>query len=457
MPSRSWKGRHESVRRLMMYVCVIGLMFLVPIRASAASTTLRVICFQGAAAAEALQIKSDEYMRQNPEVNIILDVTPFSTMREKMVIDFVGGTGRYDVVYVPTSWMPEFKKSGFLHPLNPYLDKDPVDGWPNDYPRTLLDPLFDEQGNILGIPIHDGPLMFYYRKDLFSDPKLKQQFKAEYGYELLPPINWNQFLDISRFFTKAYNPNSPTEYGTVVAAKQGGQQLPYEFFLLLKSHGGEILDENLKPVFNSDIGVKALKYLISLINEHKVVPPGVTTYDQQESGQYYLDGKCAMHWNWSHIAAYAELAEKSRIVGKNAWSAIPTARPDGKHVSQAGHWNWSISEQSKNKEEAYKLLKFLVSPDADKLVGLTGGISCRISNHNDAEMLEKFPFYAEITKLLQEGAIYYAPPIAEYAQLADILSFALSEAIAGSKDPREALDKAANDVENMMRKAGYYK
>ena len=80
-----------------------------------------------------------------------------------------------------------------------------------------------------------------------------------------------------------------------------------------------------------------------------------------------------------------------------------------------------------------------------------------LHDENDAEMLEKFPFYAEITKLLQEGAIYYAPPIAEYAQLADILSFALSEAIAGSKDPREALDKAANDVENMMRKAGYYK
>ena len=32
--------------------------------------------------------------------------------------------------------------------------------------------------------------MYFYRKDLFADPKNQADFKAKYGYDLAPPTTW---------------------------------------------------------------------------------------------------------------------------------------------------------------------------------------------------------------------------------------------------------------------------
>jgi ABC-type glycerol-3-phosphate transport system substrate-binding protein len=49
------------------------------------------------------------------------------------------------------------------------------------------------------------------------------------------------------------------------------------------------------------------------------------------------------------------------------------------------------------------------------------------------------------------------PQIAEYAQVDDIIGVACSKVIAGEMGAKQALDQAAKDVEDVMRKAGYYK
>src|SRR3546814_2985453 len=72
----------------------------------------------------------------------------------------------------------------------------------------------------------DGDLhTLSYRVDLFEDPEEQKAFRDKYGYDLAPPVTWDQYYDVAEFFTR------PEEklWGTVEAFWRGGQQFWFFF------------------------------------------------------------------------------------------------------------------------------------------------------------------------------------------------------------------------------------
>jgi multiple sugar transport system substrate-binding protein len=411
---------------------------------------LRTVIFKGFSREPSLMEQAKKY-EELTGVKVEVEVVPFGQLHEKMILDFTSKAGNYDFVLSLTDWVTEMVKGNFLVPLDDYLKKDPVEDWPNAYPKGLLD-FQTINGKLYGLPCHDGPIMMYYRKDLFNDPTEKANFKAKYGYDLVPPQTWDQFLDQARFF------NRPDQdmWGTVVAAKQGGQQLAYDFFLMLWSFGGDVFDSKYHPTFNSEAGVKGLQYYVDLRNKWQVTPKASTTYDETENGPIYLNGNVALMWHWSHIAAWAEMPDRSKILGKNGYTLFPVAQKGIKPTTLSIYWFFGLSNYSKHKAETYKLMKWLSSRENDKQASQMGTIGCRLSTYNDPEILAQFPFYKNIEAALT-SAVKTTPQIAEYAQVDDIIGVACSKVIAGEMGAKQALDQAAKDVEEVMRKAGYYK
>lgn len=84
---------------------------------------------------------------------------------------------------------------------------------------------------VYGLPLDVSLHFMYYRTDLIDtllkDEKWQERYKAiskeKLGTEMTPkPIDewsWDDFKAAALFFTKAANPESPTEYGTVLQAK----------------------------------------------------------------------------------------------------------------------------------------------------------------------------------------------------------------------------------------------
>ncbi len=411
---------------------------------------LRTLVFQGWARTPSLQKQVEEYEKLTG-IKVEIEEVPFSQFHEKMIIDFASKAGTYDFIGTLTDWFSELVRGEYIIPIDDYIKNDPPEDWPNTFPQALLN-LQSKDGKLYGFPTHDGPIMLYYRKDLFEDPKEKEAFKEKYGYELQPPKTWAQFLDMAIFF------NRPDQNlnGTVIAAKQGGQQLAYDFYLMLWSFGGDIFDENWKPIFNSQAGVDGLQYYTDLRNKWGVTPKASTTYDETESGPIYLEGRAALMWHWSHIASWSEMEDRSKIIGKNGYTVFPVADPSIPHTTLDIHWFLAISSASKNQDEAYKLIKWLCNKENDKEAAFMGTVACRLSTFHDPEVLAKFPFYSGIEEALS-GEAKTTPQIAEYAQVDDLIGIACSKVIAGEKTAKEALDEAAKQVEELMAKAGYYK
>ncbi len=76
--------------------------------------------------------------------------------------------GGWDVAHVNTDWLAGAKEDGALLDISPYIETDPPEGYPDGWPPALLRlQTFGKQ--IYGLPFHDGPECFIYRKDLFND------------------------------------------------------------------------------------------------------------------------------------------------------------------------------------------------------------------------------------------------------------------------------------------------
>jgi len=420
---------------------------------AAEKIVINEMMFSGAAQ-EVLIEQAKRFMEENPDIEVNITWVDYASLHEKMMTELVGGTGRYDVMAAITDFMPEFIGGGYLEPLDSLIEKDPPEGWPDDFPDSLLRYQKDTDGKIYGLPWWDGPVMFYYRKDLFENPQEKENFQKEYGYELNPPMTWKEFLDIAQFFTRDTDQNGTVDfYGAVQGARQGGQNLVYDVLLMLFTNGIEILDENFKPVFNTEDGAKAIQFYADLMNKYKVSPQASTTYDVPESGDFFLNGNCAMHWNWAHIAGFAEDPEKSKIVGNCGYSLMPKGE-NGSNKSLISYWTYAIPKASKNKEATYKYIKFITSKEMDKLMVEYYGQPVRLSTWNDPGFVEKYPFFPWIAKTHEDIGV--VPQVPEFTQINDVLQIAASKVIAQQTDAKTALDEAAQMIEQIMREQGYY-
>ena len=88
----------------------------------------------------------------------------------------------------------------------------------------------------------EGNVMFY-RKDLFERDGIAV------------PQTLDEYLEVVKHF---HNP--PELYGTAVRGLRGSGMNVWRFSPYLKMFGGQYLDENGVPVFNSPEAVKAVEY-----------------------------------------------------------------------------------------------------------------------------------------------------------------------------------------------------
>ena len=120
---------------------------------------------------------------------------PYEGLFDRLSSEFASGHPSFDVAALDAIWL-----TGFADGVEP-LD----DMFTDDVKADLFPALVDEaevDGNYVGMPVWTNAEILFYRKDLFEDPKQKAAFEKKYGYPLAPPTDWQQFEDMSDFFTQ---------------------------------------------------------------------------------------------------------------------------------------------------------------------------------------------------------------------------------------------------------------
>lgn len=436
---------------------------------------LKVLYATVEAGSEAIIDAAKKYEKQTG-ITIEINTFPYNNLQEKVFSELAQKSDHYDLIAIDTSWVPKLIQH--IEPMSAYIknSKSPDSIKLNDFiPKVFLDtsvakkdapqtnpPQMEEIDldkitsagfDVWSLPLQSNVLTVSYRKDLFNDPKNKEEFKKQFNHELAIPQTLDEYLDIAKFFTRDTNNDGKMDmYGTTLMGKKHEANfVDYKSFL--SDFGGNIFDDKLKPVFNDEKGVKALETYGSWINQYKVTPPGALTYTWDEVATVFGSGQVAMGMNYHDM----KLDPKVKG-GEVGYFEFPGVKNGDKLVRgpHFGSWGIGMSKYSKNKQAAYELAEFLASPEVQKGYLKFNQHVTRNSAYEAANALPDAitkEYYHVLGESLKVGV--GRPHVTNYDQVSEAVQISVSDYLTGKKDAKKALDDGAKQVEALMKQAGY--
>jgi len=360
-----------------------------------------------------------------------------SALIAKELADFRAKTGSHDVVVNHVSNAALLMSEGFLEPLDEYIEKDKDEIAFNDIPESSI--LFRwpwPAGKIYSLPIHAGspPTLGVNRKHL-----------EEVGLETKVPDTYDEWKEYAEALTK-----KPERYGACPFAGAGGElhtvvALTYQ---TIKGFGGEIIipagDNKWKVVVNSKEVIEALKFYKEMGDKYG--PEGWTGLTLSEQILLYTQGKL------STLITFADYWSKAvQVAGlETIFGYIPAGK--GGHQAVYINWEIGIPADSKHKEAAWELVKFLLRKDIHRYLVEKGCGAVRFSEFNDPELLKTRPFYKVMSETFAKGYTFGLPMIIPWGDITvKVIGPILSGYYAGQYSAEEAVSKMETMIKDILR------
>jgi len=197
----------------------------------------------------------NQYMADHP--GVIISQTGLSTsVLSTVIMSAVAAGTPPDIAWGYTS---QWVKDNVVVALDDYLTKLNYDV---DQIYPYVWDMFSVNGKKYGMPIEVDSVAWWYLNDMM---------KAD---GLTPPTadwTWNDLLDYGTKMTKKTG-NRVDQWGMLLSMSEF-----YYYINLLIEEGGSFLSDDLtKPAFNSDAGLKAMNFALSLQKAGVMPPPGFT-------------------------------------------------------------------------------------------------------------------------------------------------------------------------------------
>ena len=356
--------------------------------------------------------------------------------RQKLTVEFTAGSGGVDAFY--TSMHVEkrrFWKSGWYADLNKFV-KDPTMMMPdydwNDIPEGPRQTGVEPDGTLSALPVHGGPHLFLYRKDLFQQKGL------------MPPKTLAEMEEVAQKF---HNP--PSMYGFVARGQKNANTFTWDWVLF--SMGGNFMTKDGRASINTPEAVKAMDYYAGILR--RFAPPGVVNFNWYEASSAFAQGQVAMYIDTANGLSQIEDKEKSKVAGMVGY-AVPPAGPAGL-FNAGGADGIAVSAQSKRQGAAFFFAQWATSRETALKTHLAGWPGVRMSSWNNPVAKAggaKLP--PECADAYQAGTRIMRlalPEIVGVTEYRDIVGVAIQKAIEGAKSS-EVLAVAQKEFQELLDK-----
>lgn len=228
---------------------------------SAANQTLNVLTLGGGIFGAPFTKLKPNFEKAHPGIKINNITMGYSEAIKKYTLAFASGSSTYDVVQIDYIFCAGFAKAGHLVPLDNLLGNR----WLKDFYSDTAEGVwagYMYEGNIYGLPTIGNSQRFIYNK------QIAQNENARF------PSTWDDLISACKTVT---NPGK-NQYGFAAGlerlVKAAGIWLP-----IFWSNGGELFDDRMYPLVNTNQGVEALEILLELIG---YMPPGGASYTETD-------------------------------------------------------------------------------------------------------------------------------------------------------------------------------
>ncbi|HEX7004878.1 MAG TPA: extracellular solute-binding protein [Trueperaceae bacterium] len=357
------------------------------------------------------------------EVEVV--TAPTDQLRERAVIEYVSGTGRFDVATLQDSWM-NLEVAAFLEPLSDRFQATDNEYASDDIIQSLL-AVNTVDGNLVAIPFRGGTTMLYYRKDLLE----------EAGVE--PPTTIEELGAAAKELTRE------GVYGLVMRGVPGFE-ITQDFARLLFAHGGEILDESgTECLLDEPEGIATIAFWADLF-QGGYMPPDTFALGRDDQIRMLQTGDAAMGIYFSPYYGRIVAETGPEVIG---WSVTPTA--DGVEPGRSLNtlWSLAIDRNSDNKDAAWQLVQWLTNPENQLTMAVEyANAPVRASVYNDQGFSSGNP--AAAGWLTATAASEFTPSHPRFAEMADIITIELTTALEGRSTPEEAAGAMCRQIDSLL-------
>ncbi len=363
-------------------------------------------------------------------IEVDFEFIPFKNLQEKILAIKVAGDGEPDLINYMDAWGPALKD--MFVPLDAMMGEDGV----------TMDRYFGAHrqgstydGQVYGLPLRGHAQLLFYRKDLLD----------KHGIDV--PQTWPELVEAAKVIKDKEGLGIATYY-----TNKNAQNVPV-WMNMVWGNGGDLIRDG-KVVFNSPEAVEALRFYADLEARHGVNSEGAKSFDQHEGSLSMGAGKSAfyMGWWWHY---------GSRILGKNTtlapdqvgFTGMP-AFQEGPSVTFALSMPTAINAESDKQGAAWEFLKWVSNADLEKVnVTDKSKRNVIVAVHRDNLLDDDVNsanngLQSAAALSLEDSRIF--PQLAEWPEIMQLISNAISEVVTNGADPQKALDHAAAEAQKIL-------
>ena len=407
-------------------------------KAQAQSLTL---CWAAWDPANALVEMSKDFTAQSG-IEMNFEFVPWPNYADRMLNELNSGGKLCDLLIGDSQWIGGSAENGYYVKLNSFFDKEGI-SMDDFLPATVYAYSTWPKGspNYWALPAMGDANGWVYRKDWFSRPALRSEFKSKYGRDLEPPKTWREMKDIAEFF-QGRDIDGKRVYGAAIFTERGSEGITMGATGALYSWGFKYQNPNkpydMEGFVNSPDAVAALEFYKELYK--CCTPPGYTDSYMSEGLDAFKSGQVAMMMNW--FAFFPGLYKDPMVGGdKIGFYVNPGQKVE---ASTLGGQGISVVSYSEKKDQALEYIKWFASPEVQKKWWSLGGYSCHKSVLLDPGFANTQPFAADFLKAMDGVQDFWQEPA--YAELLLAMQKRVHDfVVADQGTAQEALDKLIED------------
>ncbi|MFT4214247.1 MAG: sugar ABC transporter substrate-binding protein [Microbacterium sp.] len=365
----------------------------------------------------------DGFEAENPDIKVEVISEPFANVKDQLVAGAASGT-MSDVVGLDGNWVYDFVQQGALADMSEYYEVTDFD------PSNFLPQEVD--GGVYRIPAANFTFPLFVNEEIL----------AEAGVEEIPETR----AEFEEAASKISELGGDVSALALPLSLQSPNSVKNDILSWLYASGGRLFTEDGEPNLTSPELVELVEFMADLSSKGYLAA-GAENMQETDKVEEFRNGRAGTAVSsLAHINLLAEGSDLDFTV-----AALPKADGfDGTSGVTYASWGLGIAESSEHKEEAWKLVDYILSTDVnEKLAELAYAFP------GNSEASPDFVGEDERTKAAYE-AWMSGEPVDEFIGLpsSDELMRTLLEgvqrAVSGSEDAATAMAGAQKEWEELL-------
>ena len=376
-----------------------------------------------------LALISDFEKESGIDVEVVRQPTATEQRKQGLVIALEARRPDPDVFLMDIVWIPMFIQSDWLLPLDPFFRRESVH--PRLFFESVVETVDRHRDRYYALPVYLDVGVLYYRRDLLR----------RHGFDG-PPQTWEALVRQALKVQQAERTGNRSFNGFLW---QGAQYegLVCTFLEFAAGYGADAVTGGTVDLA-AESTIEALGFMRDLIARYRISPPNTYTEMREENvRRAFQRGNALFERNWLYAWSLHQ-RPGSEVRGRVGLAPLPS-RPGAQPAATLGGWHLGISKTSDAREDAWRLVEYLLSRQTQKnfLMHL-GWYPGRKDVYVDPEVRRKVVNVKTLEKILERAVS--RPVLPYYEQVSVIIQRYVNDCLAGRRSAPQALEAMLREI-----------